>query len=421
MRDPHVRWCGRSRAVRPAPISIRLTGVLVKKQHTDKDSGHTIYEIDTVKLTGTYYPVEDSDFGKLVDTLELVGFKSLPKGFSTQGYGFASPAGTYLTKAMTEGFGEGIKLRIVKSGVSSARKYKERITVTLTHSDYLRILDTLRDIRTERNIKSRGHVASVLGELFPRYFQEEESVETIYTYEEDKITKILSASDVLEILSKNDVDTISRIYREIAEDSAIDFANVGVAKDQKDKNEKVYLEAVIEEFESRLKKKTLSEPDWQRFLQKYILLFNTSYVNVIQKMSVSLKGKFPDFILVNVYGYLDIYEIKKPNTNLLKHDSSRDNYYWDAEVSRAIIQTENYVQMLVRSAADVKDIIEEKHGIRVKVVRPRGFIIVGASTQFETKKMEDDFRLLASSLKNVDVILYDELLENLKNLTERLS
>ncbi len=77
--------------------------------------------------------------------------------------------------------------------------------------------------------------------------------------------------------------------------------------------------------------------------------------------------------------------------------------------------------MLVRAASDVKDIIEEKHGIRVKVVRPRGFIIVGNSEQFETKKMEDDYRLLASSLKDVDIILYDELLENLKNLTERLA
>jgi len=393
----------------------------MKKEHIDEKTGHKVYCIDTVSLSGHYYPQKDSEFASLARDVQLLGFKSLPKGFSTRGYGFASPAGTFLTKAMAEGFGEGIKLKIVKAGISKVRKYRRQITVTLNHSDYLRILDTLRDIRKEKNIKSNGHVASVLGELFPKHFDEPESIETIYTYEKDKISKILLGEDILEELSKNDVEIISRIYGDIAKESAVDFKSVGVVSDEKDRNEKVYLEAVISEFEGRLKKLTHSESDWQRFLQKYILLFSTSYVNVIEKMSVDLRGKYPDFILVNVYGYLDIYEIKKPSTKLLKHDSSRDNYYWDSEVSRAIIQTEKYVQMLVRSQSDVRNIIEEKYNTRVKVVRPRGYIIGGSSSQFENQKMEDDYRLLASSLKNVDIVLYDELLENLKNLVVRLS
>jgi len=69
---------------------------------------------------------------------------------------------------------------------------------------------------------------------------------------------------------------------------------------------------------------------------------------------------------------------------------------------------------------DVRDIIKDRHQIDVKIVRPRGYIIVGQSSQFENSKMEDDFRLLAGSLKNVDVILYDELLGSLKNLVKRL-
>jgi len=35
--------------------------------------------------------------------------------------------------------------------------------------------------------------------------------------------------------------------------------------------------------------------------------------------------------------------------------------------------------------------------------------------------MEDDFRLLSGALKNVDIVLYDELLGGLKNLTARLA
>lgn len=391
------------------------------KEHIDPKTEHKVFSFDTEKLKGTYYSFKDSAIYRLSKTINFEGFKTLPKGFSRQGYGFASPAGTYLTNAISDAFGENISLKITKSTPSKARKYKGKFTVTLNHSDYLRILDTLRDIRRERNIKSNGHIANVLGEIYPKHCSESESVETIYTYEDDKISKILEEDGIFEQLSKKDIETIANIYSQIAKDSEVSFETVGVARDQKDRNEKVYLEAVIQEFESRIINTRLSESDWQRFLQQYILLFNTSYVHVIEKLSVDLRGKYPDFILVNVYGYLDIYEIKKPNTNLLKHDSSRDNYYWDAEVSKAITQTEKYVQMLMKKGLEIREIIEEKHGINIKVVRPRGYIVVGNSTQLENKKMEDDYRLLSGSLKNVDVILYDDLLDNLRNLVNRLS
>ena len=143
-------------------------------------------------------------------------------------------------------------------------------------------------------------------------------------------------------------------------------------------------------------------------------------MSVIEKLSISIRGKFPDFMLVNVFGYIDIYEIKKPSTPLLRYDESRDNYFWDTEVAKAITQTEKYIQMLVKSALEVKEFIKQKHETDVKIIRPRGFVVVGSSKQFDSSQKEDDFRLLASSLKNVDVVLYDELLGNLKNLLKRL-
>jgi hypothetical protein len=204
------------------------------------------------------------------------------------------------------------------------------------------------------------------------------------------------------------------------EDSKVAFTSITVAEESKRRNEGIYLQSVVDEFKKRLVNKSLSEADWQRFLQKYILLFNTSYVDAIEKLSVDLRGRYPDFLLVNIYGYIDINEIKKPNTNLLRHDDSRDNYYWDVEVAKAISQTEKYVQMLIKKDLEVRQIIKEKCGLEVKVTRPRGFIVVGNSKQLSDPKMNDDFRLLASSLKNVDIVLYDELLGNLENLLDRL-
>jgi hypothetical protein len=391
------------------------------KTHKSKKTGKLVYEFDERSLTGIYYPAPDCAFNSLCKSAKIIGFPKLPKGFSTDGYGFATPAGTYLTAALRTAFGDGIYLSIARTATSEARKLKMGWRVTLNHSDYLRILDPLRDIRHERNVKSNAHVAHILSQLFPRQFKQAEAVSTIYTYEEDKISKMLAGlEDAHERLSKADVELIARLNASLVKDQKIGFHSITIAEESKRQNERIYLQSVIDEFRKRLANKALSEADWQRFLQRYILLFNTSYVDSIEKLSVDLRGKYPDFLLVNVYGYIDIFEIKKPSTNLLRHDDSRDNYYWDTEVAKAISQTEKYIQMLIKKDLEVRDIIQEKCGLEVKVVRPRGFIVVGGSAQFANSKMNDDFRLLAASLKNVDVILYDELLGNLENLLARL-
>lgn len=391
------------------------------KTHTSQKTKKKVYEFDERSLNGAYFVYPDCSFYELCQQIKFSGFPTLPKGFSRDGYGFASPAGTFLTDGLTNLFGKGIGLHIAKTKHTEARRSGTKWQVTLNHADYLRVLDPLRDIRRERNLKSNAHVAHVLGEIFPKQAKKTKEVPSIYSYEENKISKILgSAGDVFKKLSKADIEAIAGVYSQIAEESKADFSSISIAEESKRRNERVYLQTVVDEFEKRLSNKVLSESDWQRFLQRYILLFNTSYVSSIEKLSVDLRGKYPDFMLANVYGYLDIYEIKKPTTNLLKHDDGRDNYYWDAEIARAIIQTEKYIQMLIKQGLEVRDFIKEKYGVDVKVIRPRGFIVAGKSDQFENTKMNDDFRLLASALKNVDIVLYDELLGNLKNLLSRL-
>lgn len=390
-------------------------------RHKSAKTGKVVHEFNPKRLEGTYYPAPDCAFKSLCKSVRFAGFAKLPKGFSTDGFGFASPAGTYLTSTLRDAFGTGINLVISKIKPSQVRLGKTVRTITLNHADYLRILEPLREIRHERNIKSNAHLANILGQIFPKQFKKTKEVPTINSYEDDKISKMLSGiDDAHERLSKADVETVARLHALLVEDQKIDFSSITVAEESKRRNERIYLQSVVDEFKKRLSNSTHSESDWQRFLQKYILFFNTSYVDAIEKLSVDLRGKYPDFLLVNVYGYIDIYEIKKPTTNLLRHDDSRDNYYWDVEVAKAISQTEKYVQMLIKKDLEVREIIREKCKIEVKIVRPRGFIVVGTSKQFANQKMNDDFRLLASSLKNVDVILYDELLSNLENLLSRL-
>ena len=80
---------------------------------------------------------------------------------------------------------------------------------------------------------------------------------------------------------------------------------------------------------------------WQTYVKKNILIIQQGYISAVEKMNVAVGNtKYPDFMLVTHDNYLDILEIKKPNTQLLKHDNSRKNYYWDPELAKAIIQSD---------------------------------------------------------------------------------
>ena len=68
----------------------------------------------------------------------------------------------------------------------------------------------------------------------------------------------------------------------------------------------------------------------------------------------------------------------------------------------------------------VTDIRRVKN-LDISTVRPRDYIIAGLRSQLSTTRMADDFRILDESLKNIDIILYDDLLSNLEGFAQRIS
>ena len=168
-------------------------------------------------------------------------------------------------------------------------------------------------------------------------------------------------------------------------------------------------------------KKSRSESWWQTYIHRNILIIQQGFIQAIEKMNVSLGGtKYPDFAIVTHDGYLDILEIKKPSTPLIKKDPSRGNYYWETEISKAIIQTENYIEQVSKNAESVRGFIKDEYKIDLKVVRPRGIILAGMSKVFEDQKPKDDFRLLTQANKNITFVTYDELVTRLENYIEVL-
>lgn len=171
-----------------------------------------------------------------------------------------------------------------------------------------------------------------------------------------------------------------------------------------------------------------SESAWQTKIYDIIQLLYPKYI--YYEREVRFKGidshdKRPDFILVDANGFIDVLEIKKPDTSILsKNITYRNNYVPVRELSGTVQQVEKYIYCL--NNLNSNDIffkkIEEKipNGIKVKVLNPNGMIIMGRNNTFN-EQQNQDFELIKRQYKNItEIMTYDDLLLRLKTITSAL-
>lgn len=390
------------------------------KDFKSEKTGAVIYSLDIKKKHIKYNIDKRSNQNKFLESIELFGFTHLPSGFYKEGYGLAG-AGIFILQALFDALGsEKIHLRIMKTGANRIRMLRSKNTVELVHKDLGAILTQLREIKRLKNEESRLITQNYLFKLYPDEIPE--PAEKLLEYRKDQISEILSETGT-DKLSDADIHSMVGLLPSLLDKYSGKLKNALRLKKifiSKRRTEEVYLSNLVKEFEQKLKRGG-REQIWQTFLRENLLLFNNSYTHLIEKQKISLSGKIPDFMLINLYGFLDVYEIKTPKTNILKHDKSRNNYYWHDEMSTAISQVENYLEEINQNKLQLVREIERTEHIRIKAIKPRGYIIIGASSQLNADpKAEADFRLLSESLKNIQIILYDELLLSLKNFLSKL-
>ncbi len=389
-------------------------------EHKDED-GKLVFRINRKNKKGKYYILE-SNIQKdiVVNPINLEGFDSLPSGFYRNGFGLTA-AGNFVLQEINGRFKKKIELTVVAQGPGKIDARGQNVKVVMPQRDLAKLGQAFRTIRRERNEEMRLEAQHFLGQQFNQ-FKDLKDADAGYT--PGKLAEILDHDTVVSKLSVEDREALEGLipdYLSGIQGTLRAKKKLQIIYDALDAGKKIYLEKVLKEFRSKLKRRVQNEQSWQDFLSNYILLIQHNYGEVLEKESVSLQGKFPDFMLVDPYGYIDIYEIKKPNTELMKLDSSRNNYYWGQELSKAIAQVENYIHQAQRHADTLATDIRKAKGIDVNIVRPRGYIIAGLRSQLTSSKMKDDFRILCESLKNVDVILYDDLLVSLETFVKSVA
>ena len=138
-----------------------------------------------------------------------------------------------------------------------------------------------------------------------------------------------------------------------------------------------------------------------------------------------------DFLTMNRYGFLDIVELKKSDEYLFKLDDSHDNIVPTAKLSTAISQVNNYLMMLP---------YDKENGTLIKGSESAtGMLVIGCDNYLMSKKNIENYanknnisvalvkkkirkalRDLNYSYAHIQIVLYDEILDNLENFINQM-
>lgn len=392
-----------------------------------EDGKYIVADKNYTKGTTTYY-VRGRQ-AKFLNKIIFDGYLGIPIGFyvSKEGWGFpAHTKGYFFLETLNNviPLGKSVELIISRDSNNAYREYAHKVSVKIKAIDFKRFIERLRVFNQRSNDEAREIVSSYLSSRFPSKIKI--STRDYDSYKSGEVAEILNKKGISSKLDEEDLNAIFNFFPKVFESAiqgrkgVLKDLKIRLAKEGKRITDKIFLDEVIKEFEERIEKKTAKEEDWQKFLKEKVFPFLTGYIKVIDKENIGVDISYPDFVLVDIYGFADIFEIKTHATQLLSYDSSHENYYWSPNVAQAISQVENYVDTIRESEAPYVKKVRRKYQIDLTVNRPKGFVIAGTYSQLDSEKAKDDFRKLRGSHKNVEFILYDELLSSLKSIQSKL-
>lgn len=156
--------------------------------------------------------------------------------------------------------------------------------------------------------------------------------------------------------------------------------------------------STLENFRELIQERE-DESEYQDFLEKNPWLFGNRYIRNSEIRQLT-RDEEVDFCLETINGYFDVFEIKRPDHNVLNYDSSHDSFYAAAELSKAIAQVEIYINEIEQNYSDI--LVKDD----MNVLKPRGIIVIGA----DLKKEElEGLRIFNSYLNRIEVMTYNQL------------
>ncbi|KIL35630.1 hypothetical protein SD70_32070, partial [Gordoniibacillus kamchatkensis] len=346
----------------------------------------------------------------------LDGFQTFPTHFYKNGGGFTEYISSFaFTEGLKEYMGVGNshiqKLTISNNKSTSIRKLKGKFSINLHHDDFEKLFTLCIIGKRKGTSLSINSIAEFFHNRFPAFSKYSPDQKT-----DSELKKMfLSSLDegLIDKLSKAEIEKVQEFYEKLLGKNSEkhDFILRNVLKVKQ-----ISLDSILDDFSEKLAKKT-QESSWQKFFEKNIFIFDSRYIDFLPKFNLKSGRKAePDFLVYDIYGFVDIYEIKRPDTSLIRYDNSHDNYYWSNEMAEAIGQLEKYIFWATENRTSIQHSIKMDRGQEVSIIKPRGVLVIGTNMELNDSKKREDFKILRASLKNIEIILFDEMFNSLQNL-----
>ncbi len=177
------------------------------------------------------------------------------------------------------------------------------------------------------------------------------------------------------------------------------------------------------------------ESCWQLYFDRYLRILLMDYKEfysqiVFKKMVGYEKEARPDFLAVDIYNNIDIIEIKTHRTILFKKERNRDSYYPSHNLTKSIFQLNKYMDLRSGNinTANIENGYTKSLIENDKIYRPRGILIISSRDHITSEKADDELsarlekeiKKLKTTYNNIDVVLFDELIQNLRNYVSYL-
>jgi hypothetical protein len=174
------------------------------------------------------------------------------------------------------------------------------------------------------------------------------------------------------------------------------------------------MEQAVSQLRQHLEQGETAEKVYQQWCDEHSWAFGSAYVLKDDVKGISAGDKL-DLILPTVMsGYRDVVELKRPDMDVLLWDASHKNFYFSADVTKAIGQCHRYLDLFAEVAANGLQDHQE-----VVAYHPRALIVIGRSAGWPEGKHRA-LRGLNARMVGLSVMTYDHLLAQGERLVEML-
>lgn len=149
-----------------------------------------------------------------------------------------------------------------------------------------------------------------------------------------------------------------------------------------------------------------NEEVWQKFFSKNSWILGSDFVEVLDERRLDV-GNITDYLLKSFDGFVDIVELKLPDSPFWTDDNIPRS-----ELTTASMQCHRY---LLQTERNIKDLEFAKKIKFTPIAKPRITLIYGRSCDWD-EGMREAYRVLNSSYSNLNVMTYDHLFERAKRL-----